>query len=168
MSSIYDDWPQEKMEKYFPGARRTRVMQKGKKFVQLEGLEQKSFQDWLRKEFPDVRFTADLAGHAEGLAKIVHIHRAENFTVPDLMIFEPQGSYHGIFMEFKTTEFKLYTNKGAMVKNQHIRDQFETILQLRDKGYWADFVPGAKRAMDIFTQYINLGDVDDKYMTAKW
>lgn len=168
MAELFEDWEEEKFKRYFPKSRRTKALEKGKKFVQLEGIEQNRFQDWLRKHHKSVKcFTADLAGHAESLAKVVHIHRAEGFTTPDLMIFEPQGIYHGIFMEFKTTEFKLYKRDGTIIKNRHIQDQYKTIMDLREKGYYADFVPGCARAQDIFTQYMTFGDVDCKFKIIK-
>lgn len=166
MAELFEDWDPDKFERYFPKSRRTKAMQKGKTFVQLEGVEQKRFEDWLRKNYPAVRFTADFVGHAESLSSIAHIHRATDFTTPDLMIFKPSGIYHGIFMEFKTTDFKLYRRDGKMIANQHIRDQYKTLLDLRKEGYYADFIPGCQRAIDVFTQYMNLEEVDSKLKIA--
>lgn len=162
-----DDQINQTILKYFPKTRRGKALASGKDFVALEGTEQKNFQDWLRKNYPDVRFTADFVGHAESLTNICHIHRAENFTTPDLMIFEPAHGYHGIFMEFKTTAFKLYKKDGSLYKQAHIEDQLKTLLQLRSKGYYADFTPGFEHAKKVWSAYIGTGRIPHNLQIIK-
>lgn len=157
----------ETILKYFPQTRRGKALAKGKEFVPLEGVEQNKFQEWLRQNYPDVRFTADFVGHAESLKNICHIHRATDFTTPDLMIFEPAHGYHGIFMEFKTRVFRLYKKDGNLYKQEHIADQLKTLLDLREKGYYADFVPGAAHAKKLWQAYLGTGRIPEELKIIK-
>lgn len=157
-----------KILKYFPDSRKGKALAAGKSFVALEGTEQKNFQSWLRKEYPDVRFTADFVGHAESLKNIAHIHRADNFTTPDLMIFEPSHGWHGIFMEFKTTAFKLYKRDGEVIKQAHIQDQMQTLLDLRKKGYYADFIAGEAHAQKVWNAYLGTGRIPANLHILRW
>lgn len=157
----------DRILKYFPKTRRGKALSSGKDFVALEGTEQKNFSQWLRDNYPDVRFTADFVGHAESLKNICHIHRATDFTTPDLMIFEPAHGHHGIFMEFKTTAFKLYKKDGELYKQSHIEDQLKTLLDLRRKGYYADFIPGAEHAKKVWAAYIGTGRIPQHLQVIK-
>lgn len=61
----------------------------------------------------------------------------EGFKTPDLIIFEPRHGYCAMFIELKTET--PYKKNGELKKSTHLEEQEETMEQLRQRGYWADF-----------------------------
>ena len=64
----------------------------------------------------------------------------QGFKCPDLIILEPKGKYHGLFIELKTeTPYKLNGEIKAS-KDDHLKKQAETIERLNKLGYRALFL----------------------------
>ena len=74
------------------------------------------------------------------------------FKTPDLIIFEPRGKYHGLFIELKVkSPFK---QNGELLKNDHLEGQQKTINDLIERGYYATFATGFDEAIEIIKKYM--------------
>lgn len=160
--SIFGNKEHKKLsEKLIPG------LKKGKK--QKEEKEQIRICKYLRKDYPDVIFTCDLAS---GMKLPIHI-AAKNKSMrssrglPDLFIAEPFGDpeealcrdekpfYLGLFIEIKSEDTILYKVDGVTLrKNEHIEEQAEILRQLSEKGYKAVFACGYEEAKKIIDEYL--------------
>jgi hypothetical protein len=79
----------------------------------------------------------------------------DGFKTPDLIIFEPNNTFIGLFIELKIdTPFK----KDGTIKastNDHLKLQLETIEKLNKKGYSAHFSWGFDMTKEIIDNYLN-------------
>lgn len=81
---------------------------------------------------------------------------------PDLQILEPIGKWSGCFIELKKDGEKIYRKDGRLVADQHIREQADYIIELRGRGYWADFAIGLEQAKRIVDSYMK-GKASEKW-----
>ena len=76
------------------------------------------------------------------------------FKTPDLIIFEPRGMYHGLFIELKIkSPFK---KNGELLKSEHLEGQQNTINDLNERGYYATFATGFDETKKIIDNYMVL------------
>lgn len=78
----------------------------------------------------------------------------DGFKCPDVIIFEPKGIYHGLFIELKVKP--IYKRSGELLKNEHIEGQQKTINDLNALNYFATFAVGFDEAKKIIDNYLNL------------
>ncbi|QNS40212.1 hypothetical protein H0S70_07305 [Chryseobacterium manosquense] len=76
------------------------------------------------------------------------------FKTPDLIIFAPRGNYHGLFIELKVKT--PYKKDGTLLENAHLKAQEETIKNLRELGYYADFAWEFNDVVKLIDWYLNL------------
>ena len=102
--------------------------------------------EYIKLQYPKVIFTTDLSGIklTIGQAKQVKKMRSEN-AIPDLLILKPNIAYHGLFIELKKENVKLYKKDGSFVSD-HIEQQFKMRLKLNELGYFANFAFGFDEA----------------------
>ena len=111
---------------------------------------------WLKLQYPEVIFTSESSGlrltisQARSLAK-----QRSGKGLPDLMIFEPRGGYHGLFLELKREGEKVFRRDGQIRSDAHLQDQYSVINRLNDKGYLAGFAIGFDEARALITKYMN-------------
>ena len=146
-------------------------LKKGKK--KHEEKVQLSFCKFVKKIYPDVIFTCDLASglklpvHVGALHKKMRSSRAHC----DFSASEPKLEYHGFFLELKKDSGEVFCKDGVTFKKaktpiklgnkivghyDHIQEQWEMIQKLRKKGYWADFGLGLQDSIDKFVAYMEL------------
>jgi len=77
----------------------------------------------------------------------------QGFKCPDLIIFEPRGGYNGLFIELKVVS--PFKKDGTLKKSEHLEGQQKTIIDLLDRGYYADFATGFDEAKKIIDMYLN-------------
>ena len=112
---------------------------------------------WLKMQYPEVIFTSESSGlrltigQARSLAK-----QRSNKGLPDLMIFEPRGDYHGLFLELKREGEKVFRRDGQIRSDAHLQDQYSVINRLNHKGYLAGFAIGFDEARDMISKYMKL------------
>ena len=79
-----------------------------------------------------------------------------DFKTPDLLIFEPKGKYHGLFIELKNeSPFK----KDGTIKasqNDHLLLQQKTLNKLMVKGYIACFSWTFENTIALINNYLKL------------
>ena len=117
--------------------------------------------DYLRLQYPDVMFHSDFgSGVKLSMGQAIKQKRQNGGrrAWPDIFIAEPHDDLlrqkHGLFIELKKDGTKIYTKKGTLVSNEHIREQFDMLEQLRRKGYVAEFACGFDEAKEIIDNYL--------------
>lgn len=63
--------------------------------------------------------------------------QADDFAMPDMVIFEARHGYHGMFLELKAESPR--KKDGGLKAGDHLARQYRDILALRERGYYADF-----------------------------
>ena len=112
--------------------------------------------DYLRYNYKNIIWRFDLAADLKltiGQAR-KHKRLQQHRGYPDLFIAEPRGKYHGAYIELKKAGTRIYKKDGTLVSDQHIREQFDMLEQLRRKGYVAEFACGFDEAKEIIDNYL--------------
>ncbi len=159
---------------------------KGKKETEYD--LQVMLVDYLIKNYPSVIFRSDLGGIRlpPGLAnkvrklsvgsakKIPHTHggepkkedQGEKIAYPDFFIAEPMGGWFGLYIELKREKRGYCKGKNPLDKtlknDEHVREQAEVLLRLRNKGYYADFAGGWAEILSIVEWYLRLEKGNEK------
>lgn len=116
--------------------------------------------DYMRYQYPDVIYRFDLAADLKlsiGQAK-KHKRLQGRRGYPDLFVAEVRSLedkyYHGLFIELKKAGTRIYRKDGRLVSDAHIREQFDMLEQLRQRGYKAEFACGFDEAKKIIDEYL--------------
>lgn len=112
--------------------------------------------DYLRYNYKDIIWRFDLAADLKltiGQAR-KHKRLQQHRGYPDLFIAEPRGEYHGAYIELKKAGTRIFKKDGTLVADQHIREQFDILEQLRKRGYMAEFACGFDEAKIIIDEYL--------------
>ena len=107
---------------------------------QPEFILQKQVCKYLSLAYPNVLFMSDTIASVKLTIPQQLRNKSiqkEGFKTPDLIIFEPRHGYCGMFIELKIDT--PYKKNGELKKSTHLEEQGETLEQLRQRGYWADF-----------------------------
>lgn len=129
--------------------------------------------DYLIKNYPDVIFRSDLGGVrlSPGLATKIkklavgnklrkELKEIKSIAYPDFFIAEARGGWYGLFIELKRQRSGYAIGKNPLnrqLKNdEHVREQAEVLLRLRERGYYADFSGGWGEILSIVEWYLNL------------
>lgn len=111
---------------------------------------------YLNLQYPNVLFLSDSVAFVKLSMPQAVRNKAiqkDGFKCPDLIILEPKGNYHGLFIELKVkSPFK---KDGTIYKNEHLEGQQKTILELQKKGYLAGFCTGFQEAKETIDLYMN-------------
>ncbi len=122
-----------------------------------EKIIHKQVCQYIRMQYPGVLFNSDLAGSMRltiGQAVALKSLRSDR-GFPDIIIYEPKGQYHGLFIELKKDGERV-TNKKGFPATPHIAEQFLIIERLKSKGYWAGFAVGFDEAKSLIDLYMKL------------
>jgi len=120
---------------------------------------QKSLCYYLESQYKDVLFVSDTIGNIKltmGQAVRNKAIQKQGFKTPDLLILEPNSRYSGLFIEIKNTFDDVFTKREKKLKNDHVKAQYESILRLREKGYFACFGIGLDDCIEIIDNYMNI------------
>ena len=111
---------------------------------------------YLRVKYPDVIFLTDASGvrMTPGLAKKFSLLKSGK-GIPDIIILEPRGGYHGLMIELKKLGVTIILKDGTFTKNKHIREQAAILDRLKHKGYMAVFAVGSNSAIEIIDEYLS-------------
>ena len=123
--------------------------------------------DYLRLQYPSVIFHSDFGSGIKltmGQAIKQKRQNGGRRAWPDMFISEPREiadphadlfrPKHGLFIELKKAGTRIYKKDGTLVADQHIREQFDMLEQLRRKGYVAEFACGFDEAKEIIDNYL--------------
>ena len=108
---------------------------------------------YIKLQYPDVVFTAESSGIRLpiGLAVKTSKQRSKH-KQPDMIILEPNMSYHGLVIELKKEGWRL--KDGSIPNDEHTRKQRDTLDLLNKKGYYACFASGFDEAITIIDLYM--------------
>lgn len=114
--------------------------------------------EYLGAKHPGVKFRSDLAGlfFPKGLAQKAKRLNGGHRAWPDLLIAEPRGGFHGLFVELKADRGKLCRLNGQLRKNIHIEEQAKVLSCLRESGYMADFFCGYDETVSGIDNYLKM------------
>jgi hypothetical protein len=125
---------------------------------------------YLNVKYPNLYFLSDTIAslkltktQAQRNSKI----QKRGFKCPDLVIYEPVGKYHGLFIELKVVS--PYTQKGELKKQKvtikkgttivgtydHLEEQEKSMQVLRSKGYYATFSWGFDKTIKLIDDYLS-------------
>jgi hypothetical protein len=135
--------------------------------------------DYLRLQYPSVMFHSDFGSGIKltmGQAIKQKRQNGGRRAWPDMFIAEPRGvkasckvlqpgdsvikeaqfieQKYGLFLELKKAGTRIFKKDGTLVANEHIREQFDLLEQLRHKGYVAEFACGFDEAIRIIDEYL--------------
>lgn len=117
---------------------------------------QKSICRWLNVQYPKVLYLSDTIASVkltipqQNRNKLI---QKNGFKTPDLLIFEPNKEFKGLFIELKVkSPFK---KDGTLLKDEHLESQQKTINDLKQKGYYACFSWSLEMTMYIINKYMS-------------
>lgn len=123
---------------------------------------QKHLADYLRLRYKDVLFHSDFGSGTKLTVGQAVRQKQLNGGIrgwPDLFIAEPRvksfpNVYHGLFIELKKEGTRIFKKDGTLVADEHIREQFDMLHDLRRKGYAAEFACGYEEAVALIDSYM--------------
>lgn len=129
---------------------------------------QKQVCQYLELQYPDVLFLSDTVANITltmGQRVRNKAIQKDGFACPDLLILEPMGEYHGLFIELKHESIFLKDGitlkKQSVIKNgvyqyDHLERQQKSITALLNKGYYCCFSVGFENTKQIIDSYMKL------------
>lgn len=123
----------------------------------LEQAMQRTFCEYIKKKYPAMIFTSDLASGMKltmGQAMVAKKLRSSR-ALPDMYFFISRRGYHGLILELKAEGTTIYLKNGDLCADDHIREQAEILRQLNEFGYHARFVVGIAQAIDTLEWYLS-------------
>lgn len=127
---------------------------------------QQQVADYIRLQYPNVIFHSDFgSGIKLTMGQAIKQKRLNGGrrSWPDMFIAETvivernDGAYEGLsglFVELKREGTRIYKKDGKLVSDEHIREQFDMLEQLRRRGYAAEFACGFEEAVDLIDSYL--------------
>ena len=105
-----------------------------------------SIVDYLKRQYPNVLFTATMGGQFQRhYSQRLKAKRTGYLKgVSDLLIFEPKGRYCGLFIELKRDK-KCYPTA----------EQKQFISKASDRGYYATCAKGFEQCKELIDKYLN-------------
>lgn len=113
--------------------------------------------NYIRLQYPNVLFNSDMSGIKLTMGQAVRAAKLRsNSGFPDIVIYEPNGLWFGLFIELKKDEECLYNKNGTIKKTEHLDKQKEVIKSLNLSGYKAVFACGYDEAKKIIDDYLKI------------
>lgn len=112
--------------------------------------------DYIKIQYPKVIFRTDFASGARmtiGQA-VKHKKLQQSRAWPDIAIYHPTANGSVLFLEIKKDLSEVFTKKGNLVSNEHIREQHEVLQTLNNLGYYADWGLGFDRTKKIIDDWM--------------
>lgn len=115
---------------------------------------QKAICKWISIQYPKALFLSDTISSVKlTIPQQVRnsLIQKKGFKTPDLLIFEPNKKYKGLFIELKVkSPFK---KDGELLKDEHLVGQQKTIYELKERGYYACFSWSFEMTKEIIDCY---------------
>ena len=121
-----------------------------------EEIEQFQFISFLKTNYPNILFRVAVDGVRLSIGTAVKLKKngVLQRSLPDVEIFFPTIQYHGLFIEMKITNRKLFKKDGSYI-DEHTKEQAQILKQFNEIGYYASFGIGYEHAKNILVAYIN-------------
>ena len=112
--------------------------------------------DYLRLHYPKVLFHSDFGSGiklTQGQAIKQKRQNGGRRGWPDMVIAEPVGKYHGLYIELKKDGTRLQKKNGEFA-SPHIEEQWQMLGALTFRGYKAEFAIGFEEAKKLIDDYL--------------
>ena len=112
--------------------------------------------DYLRLQYPDILFHSDFGSGIKltiGQAVKQKRQNGGRRAWPDMVIAEPRGIYHGLYIELKKEGTRLKKKNGEWA-TPHIAEQAEVLDELKKRYYRAEFAVGFEEAKKLIDGYL--------------
>ena len=105
---------------------------------------QKAIVNYIKLQYPNVLYCASAGGLRTSI-KQARMMKATGYVkgFPDLVVMEPVGKFHGLFLEIKT-------KKGRATKEQLLWRH-----KLNDRNYVCEITYGFEETKEVIDRYIN-------------
>ena len=113
----------------------------GIKLTPGQAMRQKRLQGG-RRSWPDMFI-------AEPMARKIDLSKDSPFDKAAKLVM-----HAGLFIELKKAGTRIYRKDGRLVSDAHIREQYDMLEQLRQRGYVAEFACGFDEAKKIIDEYL--------------
>lgn len=113
---------------------------------------------WLKDNYPGIIFFSDFAAglyFKEDWVKNLRSLQACEDKYLDLTIMSRNKTFSAIIIEIKVNVSDLFLIDGRTLKSSHVQEQYNSILKLREQGYYADFGVGENDIKQIIINYFN-------------
>ena len=131
--------------------------------------------DYIRLQYPTVIFHSDFgSGIKLTMGQAIKQKRLNGGrrAWPDMFIAEPMARkidlskdspfdkatklvmYAGLFIELKREGTRIFKQDGKLVADEHIREQFDMLADLRQRGYAAEFGIGFEATKKLIDDYM--------------
>jgi hypothetical protein len=123
----------------------------------LEFRLQQQICKWLEIQHPSVLFLSDTIANMKLTPQAQLRNKSiqkSGFHCPDLIILEPKGGWHGLFIELKIKS--PYKKDGTLLKNEHLENQQRSMNELKAKGYYCTFAWEFDEIIKIIDKYLAL------------
>lgn len=112
--------------------------------------------DYLKYQYKDCMFNTDLSGVRLPIGVASQLKSLRSFRgFPDLAIYESDKEGHkALFIELKSEGTRLF-KKDGQPSTPHISEQMSCLLELRMRGYKAEFAIGFESAKKLIDNYLN-------------
>ena len=126
-----------------------------KSFLPTHWEIQVTLAEYMRSKYPKAWFKFDLAdinltiGEAVKLKQIIAARGWPDFFLP-----LRTEHYNGLFIEIKKSFNEVYTQKGILRNNEHLREQLQCLEYLESQGFKAVFGLGLDHCMIIVHDYL--------------
>jgi hypothetical protein len=128
-------------------------MQKSKNQPEFE--LQKAVCQYISMQYPKVLFLSDTIASVK-LTIPQQVRNAQvqkkGFKTPDLLIFEPNKDFKGLFIELKVKN--PFKKDVTLLKDKHLEGQHKAIKDLKSKGYEACFSWSFEMTVNIINNYM--------------
>lgn len=117
---------------------------------------QKHVVKYLRCYYPKVKFMSDTIANVKlSIPQKVRNKsiQCNDFHCPDLIIFQPNKTYHGLFIELKK-ESPFKKDGETLKKNEHVENQAKTMLELQELNYFCSFAWNFEQCKRIIDDYM--------------
>lgn len=130
---------------------------------------QQQVADYIRLQYPGAIFHSDFgSGIKLTMGQAIKQKRLNGGrrSWPDMFIAEPKDSeirksdtitfWHnnGLFIELKREGTRIFKKDGKLVADEHIREQFDMLHDLRARGYAAEFGIGFEATKKLIDDYM--------------
>lgn len=119
--------------------------------------------DYIRLQYPSVIFHSDFgSGIKLTMGQAIKQKRLNGGrrAWPDMFIAEVKAAddarkvCFGLFIELKKEGTRIFKKDGKIVADEHIREQYDMLEQLRKRGYAAEFACGYEEAATLIDSYM--------------
>ncbi len=128
---------------------------KKKKYLPKEESIQKTLCQYIKLKWPGVWFRCDLGGLRIPIGQAVKVKKCSfGRGFPDFFLPLRTERYNGLFIEIKKSFNEVYTQKGVLRNNEHLREQLQCLEYLQGQGFKTKFGYGLDDCILTIDEYM--------------